>query len=182
MRAASQRQAVKPEISRFPNRELQHMPGSSTTPSCGCLRDTHPALLPSALSTASALGSLYLRGSIPGLHLPLPTLRLPPRDGPRTAWGQCGSLFLHCNGLSPSTLRRSPGAPTTTLTRIGGSPIRSQRTSASMPCKKRWPASVALRFLTPHRPRRLVHQCRVHRNPEGPPGAHQHGRSWPLAR
>ncbi len=34
----------------------------------------------------------------------------------RTAWGQCRSLLLHCNGLSPSTLLRSGGAPTTTVT------------------------------------------------------------------
>jgi hypothetical protein len=39
-----------------------------------------------------------------------------PHGWTRTAWGQCGSLFLHCSGLSPPTLCRSPGAPTGSLT------------------------------------------------------------------
>src|ERR1700730_12407823 len=45
-----------------------------------------------------------------GLYVPLPTLRRYPRGYLRTARGQCGSLFLHCDGLSPSTPCRSPGA------------------------------------------------------------------------
>src|SRR5208283_5094009 len=45
-----------------------------------------------------------------GLCAPLPTLRQPPREGRRTAWGRCGSIFLHRNGLAPSTPCRSPGA------------------------------------------------------------------------
>ena len=84
------------------------------------LAKTRPAVLPSTLPTVSALGSFYLRGSIPGLHSPRPTLRLQPHDLKRTAWGQCGSLFLHCSGLSPPTLRRSSGAPIGSLTRTMG--------------------------------------------------------------
>jgi len=38
------------------------------------------------------------------------TLRRHPRGCRRTAWGQCGSLLLHCNGVAPSTPCRSPGA------------------------------------------------------------------------
>ena len=34
----------------------------------------------------------------------------PPRGQRRTAWGRCGSLLLHCDGLAPSTRCRSPGA------------------------------------------------------------------------
>src|SRR4029453_4869020 len=45
-----------------------------------------------------------------GLHAPLPTLRRAPRGDRRTARGQCGSLHLHCRGLSPPTPCRSPGA------------------------------------------------------------------------
>src|SRR5258708_4825392 len=45
-----------------------------------------------------------------GLHVPLPTLRQPPRGCLRTARGRCGSLHLHRNGLAPSTPCRSPGA------------------------------------------------------------------------
>jgi len=36
--------------------------------------------------------------------------RWTPHDVQRMTQGQCGSLLLHCNGLSPSTLCRSPGA------------------------------------------------------------------------
>ena len=48
------------------------------------------------------------RRSIPRLYAPLSTLRvLPHGSDPRTTRGQCGSLLLHCNGLSPSTSCRS---------------------------------------------------------------------------
>lgn len=55
--------------------------------------------------------SLFYRGSMVGLHVPLPTLRRHPRGGLRTARGRCGSLFRHRSGLAPPTPRRSPGAP-----------------------------------------------------------------------
>src|SRR5271166_2996191 len=54
------------------------------------------------------------RGSMAGLHVPLPTLRRRPRRRLRTAQGRCGSLPLHRGGLSPPTPCRSPGA----LTRV----------------------------------------------------------------
>src|SRR5580692_11030592 len=38
-----------------------------------------------------------------GLCAPLATLRLPPHEGKRTAWGRCGSLLPHRSGLSPPT-------------------------------------------------------------------------------
>ena len=51
-----------------------------------------------------------LRGSMAGLWAPLPTLRCRPHGRHRTAQGQCGSLLLHCVGLTPTTRCRSPGA------------------------------------------------------------------------
>src|SRR4029077_13152334 len=72
---------------------------------------TRPSVLPSTLRTASAPGiKLNFRGSMAGLYAPLPTLHPSPRGQRCTARGQCGSLLLHCNGLSPSTPCRSPGA------------------------------------------------------------------------
>ena len=55
-------------------------------------------------------GLNHFRGSMAGLYAPLPTLRRHPRGCQRTARGQCGSLLLHYDGLSPSTPCRSPGA------------------------------------------------------------------------
>src|ERR1700675_1668355 len=50
----------------------------------------------------------FFRPSIPRLYAPLSTLRVLPRGSvPRMTRGQCGSLLLHCNGLSPSTSCRS---------------------------------------------------------------------------
>jgi hypothetical protein len=51
-------------------------------------------VLPSANRTASAPSTMTFRGSMAGLHVPLPTLRLHPRGCRRTARGRCGSLFL----------------------------------------------------------------------------------------
>src|SRR3954453_17062657 len=48
------------------------------------------------------------RGSMAGLHDPLPTLRRYPPGGRRPARGPCGSLFLH--RISPPTPCQSPGA------------------------------------------------------------------------
>src|SRR4051794_2607436 len=50
------------------------------------------------------------RGSMAGLHGPLPTLRPWPRGQTRTARGRRGSLLLRRIGLSPTTPGRSPGA------------------------------------------------------------------------
>ena len=51
-------------------------------------------VLPSANRTASAPSTMTFRGSMAGLHVPLPTLRLHPRGCRCTARGRCGSLFL----------------------------------------------------------------------------------------
>jgi hypothetical protein len=45
-----------------------------------------------------------------GLQTPLSTVRPASRDAQRMTRGQCGLLFLHRNGLAPSTPCRSPGA------------------------------------------------------------------------
>ena len=50
----------------------------------------------------SAPEKRQFRGSMAGLHAPLSTLHA-PHGCPRMTRGQCGSLLLHCNGLSPST-------------------------------------------------------------------------------
>jgi hypothetical protein len=49
----------------------------------------------------------FFRGSMAGLHVPLPTLRRHPHGCPHTARGRCDSLRLHRNGIPPSTLCRS---------------------------------------------------------------------------
>jgi len=46
------------------------------------------------------------RSSIPGLHVPLSTLRRRPYDQRRMTRGQRGSLLLHCARLSLATPRR----------------------------------------------------------------------------
>jgi len=51
------------------------------------------------------------RGSMAGLCVPLSTLRRALAGRRRMTRGQCGSLLLHCSGLSPLTPCRSPGAP-----------------------------------------------------------------------
>ncbi len=84
------------------------------------------------------------RGSMAGLHTPLPTLRRPPHGGLRTARGRCGSLLLHRNGLAPSTPCRSPGA----LTRVAActlarSPIRGPLSEGFRHFVSSMPAPVA---------------------------------------
>jgi hypothetical protein len=76
----------------------------------GELAIARPFVWPSAYRTASAPGNRPLRGSMAGLHTPLSTLDVRPRDRPRMTRGRCGSLLLHRNGLAPSALCRSPGA------------------------------------------------------------------------
>jgi hypothetical protein len=103
---------ANPEISRFPYKELPCMPGSQTTPGRLSTRITRSSVLPSGTSTPSAPEILDFRGSMAGLHAPLPTLRRHPRGGLRTARGRYGLLALYRNGLAPSTPCRSPGALT----------------------------------------------------------------------
>src|SRR5712692_2790142 len=65
--------------------------------------------------TASAPHSRYFRGSIPGLHVPLLTLRHPPYGWPRIARGRHGSLLLCRTTLAFATprrlSRRNPSTP-----------------------------------------------------------------------
>ena len=80
MRACGFRPQVKPETSRFPRKELPHMPGSKTTPSRTDTRNNAPvrfAFRRFRKRRRSGLSSL--RGSMAGLCAPLPTLRRHPR-------------------------------------------------------------------------------------------------------
>ena len=51
---------------------------------------------------------VFYRGSMARLYVPLPTLRRHPHGCLRTAWGRCGSLFLHRGGLAPLLLAGFP--------------------------------------------------------------------------
>jgi len=51
-------------------------------------------------------GESYFRGSIPGPHVPLSTLRLNPCGVKRMTRGQHGSLLLYCKRLSLSVTHR----------------------------------------------------------------------------
>jgi hypothetical protein len=78
---------AKPETSRFPCKELPHMPGSVTTPERQVLALSHLPLLPSVLSSTSASGFWTFRGSMAGLCAPLSTLRRYPREYKRMTRG-----------------------------------------------------------------------------------------------
>src|SRR5208283_667126 len=86
-----------------------------------------------------------------GLCAPLPTLRQPPREGRRTAWGRCGSLFLHRNGLAPSTHCRSHGAlsingaPHDDPARSNNNPARNDDRAAGDDCAARPSATDAIK-------------------------------------
>jgi hypothetical protein len=76
----------------------------------GCSRwRSRPFRLPHKLRRQHP-GLNHFRGSMAGLHNPLPTLHRRPRGRRCTAWGRRGSLVLHRGGLSPPTPCRSPGA------------------------------------------------------------------------
>ena len=94
-------------------------PGSRTRSLCACqvLRPRRvfgafavmrPSVLTSANGRASAPERGRFRGSMAGLRIPLPTLRLCPRGRPRTASGRCGSLLLHRKDLHPLLLAGLP--------------------------------------------------------------------------
>src|SRR3954451_8144120 len=71
---------------------------------------TQQLVVPSTQLTVSAPGISDFRGSMAGLHVPLPTLHPCPRGQRCTAWGRRGSLLLRRIGLSPTAPCRSPGA------------------------------------------------------------------------
>lgn len=111
MRASLELRLVKPEISRFPRKERAHMPGSVTTP--GLMGACECAPISVAFHLWDGVGTRdqrFYRGSMAGLCVPLSTLRSAPHGTPRMTWGQHDSLDLYCEGLSPFTPCRSPGA------------------------------------------------------------------------
>src|SRR5260370_33145933 len=101
---------VEREISRFPSKELLHMPGSSTTPGRSDLAMVRPKRVAFRARNSVGTRGFGFRGSMAGLCPPLPTLRRRPYGRQRTARGRCGSLLLHRSGLAPPTPCRSPGA------------------------------------------------------------------------
>ena len=109
-------------------------------------------------------GQLSYRGSMAGLHVPLPTLRRHPRECPRTARGRCGSLLLHRSGSGRALGTRgsapsSAGVAATARRAVSSSfaagdcrpwtppvrerPIRSARVSA--PAQRRPPVAFGCR-------------------------------------
>jgi hypothetical protein len=104
------------EISRFPRKERAHMPASQTARGRRAARD-HATRHVAFLSRRRRHPGADFRGSIacrrrPGAGLcdPLSTLRHALAGRRRMTLGRCGSLLLHCSGLSPLTPCRSPGA------------------------------------------------------------------------
>jgi len=88
------------------------MPGSMTTP--GLMGACEGALISIAFHLWDGVGTRdqrFYRGSMAGLCVPLSTLRGAPRGASRMTRGQHDSLDLYCQGLSPFTPCRSPGAP-----------------------------------------------------------------------
>jgi len=81
--------------------------GEGTTPAF-----TRNPLLPSVKLRTSTPQIIPFRRSMAGLYTPLSTLRAWPYGLTRMTRGQCGSLVLPLQGLSPFTSCRSPGAPT----------------------------------------------------------------------
>ena len=87
-----------------------HARVSDRAGSSGGSRSRHPpCCLP--LSRRRQHPEADFRGSMAGLCVPLSTLRHALAGRRRMTRGQCGSLLLHCSGLSPPTPCRSPGAP-----------------------------------------------------------------------
>jgi len=79
----------------------------SSRRACPSLAITEWTVLPSAFDdTVGTPKQTYFRGSIPGPHFPLSTLRLRPRGRRRMTRGRCGSLCLHRMELSSTTLCR----------------------------------------------------------------------------
>ena len=98
---------AKPKISRFPYKELPHMPVSSTTPGRTGARITRSFVLPSMLRTMSAPGTSFL-SRLYGwpMRSPVNASLTPSRMCSCMTRGRCGSLLLQRGGLSPPTLCR----------------------------------------------------------------------------
>ncbi len=108
MRTRGGHPPVKPETSRFPCKELPHMPGSLTPPERQVLALSHRPVLPSVLSITSASGlKTFSRLNGWPMHslandLP-PSSQMTPHDSRASV---VRSLYLHCKRLSLSTLCR----------------------------------------------------------------------------
>jgi len=101
-------------VSRFSRVEYPDMPGVSDCAESTLgspWRRTQCCLPPRG--TTSALWRRLFRSSIPGLPVPLSTLRWMPRGRPRMTRGQDGWLVLSCVTLSFTTPRRFIPAHTT---------------------------------------------------------------------
>src|SRR6266542_5545572 len=118
---------------------------------------TSPSVWPSARGTASAPQFPEFRGSIPGLHVPLPTLGTLPHDRPPMAWGRYGSPTftarllpsLHPGGLS----RRFPtfhvGAEPGSRRLYAGCRLgRKQVPPRLVPSRSAFPVSASLESLS----------------------------------
>src|SRR5437016_7223833 len=96
---AGTRPLARPGTSRFPCKELRHMPGSSTPPDQPSARDDALGRVAFRLRNRVGTRNFGFRGSMAGLRPPLPTLRRRPYERQRTARGRCRSLLLHRFGL-----------------------------------------------------------------------------------
>ena len=108
-------------VSRFSHMEFLCMPGVFDSAGSRLARVFASArcCLPCCL-TPSAPRNTRFRSSIPSLQIPLSnaSIQVQPRDCPRMARGQGGSLFLPCTTLAFATPRRF----IPTLSRPGGLP------------------------------------------------------------
>src|SRR5258708_35162742 len=102
---------VNHETSRFPYKECLPMPGSPTTPGRRGACDSAPLRMAFRVSDGVGTRNIDLFAAQWLACTPLSTLHVRPHGRPRMTRGGCGSLLLHRNGLAPSALCRSPGAP-----------------------------------------------------------------------
>jgi hypothetical protein len=94
--------------SRFSREKFPCMPGvfdRAEPDECSRFR-IYQYCLPHIGTASGALISDHFHGSIPCLHVPLPTLHVQPCDYPRMTRGQVGSLRLTCTTLAFAISRR----------------------------------------------------------------------------
>ena len=101
-------------------------------------------------------GRGFFRGSIPGLHVPLSTLRLYPRGQRRMTRGRCGPLTLQRMTLSFTTPRRfipAHGGSRMTSTRPRHVLVRRRRSRPPLgdTSSAGFPQTLFLGLLSPHR-------------------------------
>ena len=99
---------AKPEISRFPCKELPHMPGSWTTPGRAAARAIASVRVAFRDFRTRRHPRLLKFSRLNGWPMCSPTDASPtPSRVPTHGSGRCGSLLLHRGGLSPPTPCRS---------------------------------------------------------------------------